>query len=118
MHEFFRVVWLVFSGGMGSIGLYLTQRLLRSSGHEFRFDGDAMNVHLRTYARGRVIDGKSFARSSVMDLRSSVSGNYNGLPMKRVEMIVGDKVETLATWIEGGEADDFLSEARQALGMS
>jgi len=43
-----------------------------------------------------------------------VSGSVNGKPMKRIEMILGDRSETIANWVAGEKADALVEEVRQA----
>ena len=51
------------------------------------------------------------------DIRTSNSGHINGKVRKRIELIVGDKVEEIVNWMDGEQADAIAEELRSALGV-
>ncbi|MEP2774678.1 MAG: hypothetical protein ABJ118_12560 [Luteolibacter sp.] len=115
--SFFLVMWSLISGAVALGGLAATFLLLRSRGSERRIEGNASQVSIRTYRRGLVLKDVSYARNTIAAVRSSVSGRSNGTPMKRVELIAGDKAVKLASWMDGEKADEWVAELRAALGL-
>jgi hypothetical protein len=113
----FRNVWIFMSGMMAVAGLSLVVWLMTTRGQETRVEGSDSEIALRTYRHGRIIKDRSFPRASVTDLRASVSGSSNNKVMKRLELIVGDRAEKLASWIEGARADEIVREVRRCLGL-
>lgn len=111
----FRGVWVGFSSLFVLLGLTALFTALRSVGQDSRIEGNSVEISLRTYKRGLVIKDRSFPRSEVTDIRSSVSGSSGNTPMKRVELIVGDEVVKLAKWMDGTAADALVAEVRAAL---
>jgi hypothetical protein len=114
----FRFIWLSMSTAMAGGGIYLTYRLMCGQGKESRIEGNSSEIAIRTYKHTLMIKERVFPRESVTDIRSSVSGSSNGRSMKRVELIVGNKAEKVASWIEGEKADVLLGEVRHAMGFT
>lgn len=112
----FRTFWILFSSVFAVIGVSVTVAALRGMGSERRIEGNAAEVSIRTYKRGLVLKDQSFPRAQVADMRTSNSGHNNGKPMKRVDLIVGDKVVKIASWMDGDAADAMAAEVREALG--
>ena len=111
-----RGIWLVFNSLFISFGLGMLGNALLGRGKERRIEGNATEISIRTYRNGLILKDKSFLRREVTDIRSSVSGNSNSTTMKRVELIVGDRAEKLASWVDAGEADALVRQVRGALG--
>jgi hypothetical protein len=111
----FNLVWTISAMAMVVGGLFLTYRLQRSRHLIKKIEGTASDIAIRSYRHGRVWKETSYPRQQVTDIRSSESGQINGRPMKRLELIVGDKVESLASWIEGDAADSVVAEVRAFL---
>lgn len=113
----FLVIWSLISGVFAIGGIAGTLYLLRFRGSERRIEGNSAQVSIRTYRRGLVMKDVSYPRDSITAVRSSVSGSNNGKPMKRVELITTDKAVKIASWIDGDEADELVSELRAAIGL-
>lgn len=109
-------LWLMGSWTMVLVGLVMLFFHFRSREKETRLEGTELEISIRSYRNGRVLEDRTFPRTSVTDIRCSVSGSSNGKPMKRVELIVGDKAEKLAWWVDGELADAFVAGVRAALG--
>jgi hypothetical protein len=112
----FRGIWLVFNSLFISFGLGMLGQALLDRGKERRIEGNATEISIRTYRNGLILKDKSFPRRDVMDIRASVSGSSNSTTMKRVELIVGDRAEKLASWIDAGEADALVRQVREVMG--
>lgn len=111
----FRVIWTLMSGLMAVGGIGLGTWLVRTRGQETRVEGSDSEIAIRTTRHGRVLKERVFPRAQVSDIRTSVSGSSNNRTMKRVELIVGDKAEKIAGWIDGEQADALVEEVRRAL---
>ena len=112
----FKGMWILFTSIFVIIGFAVFVGSIRGLGKDRRIEGNSVEISIRTYKRGLVLKNKSFPRNSVTDVRASSSGSSNGKPMKRVELIVGDKSEKLASWMDGDAADELVAEVRAALG--
>lgn len=112
----FRGIWLVFNSLFISFGLGMLGKALLDRGKERRIEGNATKISIRTYRNGLILKDRSFPRREVTDIRASVSGNSNSTNMKRVELIVGDRAEKLASWIDAGEADALVRQVREVIG--
>lgn len=112
----FRVIWMLMSGIMAMGGMALTVWLIRTRDRETRVEGTESEVSIRIYQRGLILNDRSFPRDSVTDIRASVSGSSNGQPMKRIELLVGNRAEKIASWVDGEKADALVAEVRGALG--
>lgn len=112
----FQGIWMLVSGIIALVGLVMLLVQLKLRGKETRLEGTGSEISIRTYRHGLVIENQTFPRTSVTDLRCSPSGSSNGKPMKRIELVVGDKAEKIAWWIDGDLADAFVAEALGALG--
>ena len=106
------VVGLVFGG----IGVAMVYSTWPGREREVRFEGDETQVALRTYQHGRVIKEQSFPRSSVSEVRATRTGDVNGKPMKRIDLIVDGKAKRITMWTEGDAADVWAGDVCRALG--
>ncbi len=113
----FRGIWLLMTSVFAVIGIIAFVGSLRSIGKDERIEGNSAEISIRTYKRGLVVKDKSFPRSAVSDIRASSSGSNNGTQMKRIELIVGDKAERIASWTDGDDADALVAEVREAMGL-
>ncbi len=112
----FRGIWTLLSTVFLGVGLGMLVQFLMKRGKEQRIEGTDSEISIRTYRRGLILKDQSFPRRDVSDIRASSSGNSGGTPMKRVDLIVGDRAVKLAGWIDGDEADDLVRNVRDALG--
>lgn len=112
----FRVIWTLFSSVFVIIGLVMLFKTLARLNKDVRIEGNEAQISLRTYKNHLVVSDRSFPRGEVTDVRSSNAGSLNNVPMKRIELIVGNKVEKISDWISEDEADRFVMELREALG--
>jgi hypothetical protein len=62
------------------------------------------------------LENRSFPRDQVYDIRGIITGASSNKSMKRVELIVGNKTEKIAGWMDGDLADQLIQEVRDALG--
>lgn len=113
----FQSIWILMSGVMAVAGASLIVWLMKTGGQETRIEGSDSEIALRTYSHDRILKDRSFPRASVTDIRASVSGSSNNKVMKRLELIVGNRAEKLASWIDGARADEIVREVRRALGL-
>ena len=111
----FRLIWTLMNAVLAATGLSLLVWLNRTKNQETRIEATDSEIAIRTTRHGLVLKERLFPRSAVTDIRSSVSGSSNGKPMKRVELIVGNKAEPIARWIDGEKADALVEEVRHAL---
>lgn len=112
----FRGIWALLSSIFMFVGLGIFGQSLLGRGKERRIEGNASDISVRTYRRGLILKDESFPRRDVTDIRASLSGNSGSTPMKRLELIVGDRAVKLASWIDGDEADALVRQVREALG--
>ncbi len=106
------------SGIMATGGLALMIWMIRTRDRETRVEGTESEISIRSYQRGLILQDRSFPRDSVSDIRASVSGSSNGQPMKRIELIAGNRAEKIASWVDGEKADVMVAEVRGALGIA
>lgn len=111
----FQGIWVFSAVAMAVGGFYLFIRLLRERHHVRKLEGNDSEITVRTYRHGRVWKEKTFPRPEVSDIRASTSGHSNGKTMKRLELIIGNKAESLASWIDGDAADALVAEVRAGL---
>ncbi len=114
----FRTLWIFMSGIMATGGLALMIWMIRTRDRETRVEGTESEISIRSYQRGLILQDRSFPRDSVSDIRASVSGSSNGQPMKRIELIAGNRAEKIASWVDGEKADVMVAEVRGALGIA
>jgi hypothetical protein len=115
LHHGFQGIWLLMASLMALGGLALTTYLFRERHSVKKLEGNASEIAIRTYRHGRVWKEKTFPRQEVTDIRASTSGSSNGKTMKRLELIIGNKAEPLARWIDGEAADAIVAEVRAGL---
>jgi hypothetical protein len=115
LHHGFQGLWVVAATLMALGGLTLTTYLFRERHSVKKLEGNASEIAIRTYRHGRVWKEKTFPRQEVADIRASTSGSSNGKTMKRLELIIGNKAEPLARWIDGDAADAIVHEVRAGL---
>lgn len=108
----FQALWVCSAAAMAIGGIYLFSRLLRDRHLVKKLEGNATEIALRSYRHGRVWKEEIFPRGEVSDIRASTSGNSNGRPMKRLELIIGNTARPLARWIDGEAADAVVEEVR------
>ena len=113
----FRMLWLLISSFFAVLGIGISVSMARDAGKEKRIEGNAAQVSIRSYKRGLVVEDRSFPRSEVTDIRTFKSGSSGSRVMKQVELIVGEKVEIVAGWIDGEMADEMARKVRDALGL-
>ena len=113
----FRTFWVLFSSLFAITGIYTGLSALRELGSNRRIEGNPADISIRTYRRGLVLKDRSFPRSEVTDIRASESGRIGNTFTKRVELIVGEKAEKVAIWMNGDKADDLVAEVREAMGI-
>ncbi len=112
----FRTVWILFCSIFILIGLGMTFSTLRAMNKDRRIEGNEAEISIRTYRNGLILEDRSFPRNQVHDIRGTISGSNNNKSMKRVELIVGEKAEKIASWMDGDMADQLIQEVRSALG--
>ncbi len=114
----FRCIVLLVGGSAVACGIFMIIRVFRKHGQETRFEGNESTITIRRLRRGRVLAEKSFSRVAVSDIVSSVSSSTGGITSKRIQLIIADKAETVATSITADQADAVVAEIRQAMGIS
>ncbi|MES2982665.1 MAG: hypothetical protein V4727_10155 [Verrucomicrobiota bacterium] len=112
----FRTIWILFCSMFAVIGVGMTFSTLRSMKKDQRIEGNEAQISIRTYRNGLILEDRSFPRNQVHDIRGTASGSSNNKQMKRVELIVGNKTEKIANWMDGDMADQLIAEVREALG--
>ena len=113
----FRVIWMLLASFFTLLGIAISVALARDAGKEKRIEGNAGEVSIRSYKRGMIVEQRFFPRSQVTDIRTFKSGSSGSTVMKQVELIVGEKVEKIANWIDGEKADALAGKVRDALGL-
>ena len=112
----FNSVQVIFGLVFGGISLLIIFSTWSSRNKEVRLEGDEIQVALRTYRHGRVIKEQSFPRLSVSDIRATHSGDVNGKPVKRIDLIVDGKAHKITYWTENDIADTWVADVKRALG--
>lgn len=113
----FRLIWLLIASLFTFLGIAISVSMARNAGIEKRIEGNATDVSIRCYKRGIIVVDRSFPRVQVTDIRTFQSGTSGSTVMKQVELIVGDKVEKVASWMDGEKADELARKVRDALGL-
>jgi hypothetical protein len=116
MDNGFRVIWTLFSSVFVIIGLVMFFKTLRRIKTDVRIEGNEAQISLRIYNNHLIVSDQSFPRGEVTDVRSSNVGSVNNIAMKRIELIVANRVEKISDWISEDEANRFVMELREALG--
>jgi len=111
-----RTVWLAMDGLFFLFCFAGFVSALRNLGVETRLEGDTRHLTLRKVKKGRTLKETVFERSEFRDIRASAVGTSNDRDMKRIELLIGDKAHRLASWMNGAKADEFVAEARRAIG--
>ncbi len=111
----FQIVWCLISTIMLVSGIACLRSHRRNAGVEQRLIGSPTGISLKRLRHATVVEEKTFERRLFRDIRASVMGSVNGKPMKRIEMILGDRSETIANWVAGEKADALVEEVRQAM---
>ncbi|MGC4015569.1 MAG: hypothetical protein QM755_13775 [Luteolibacter sp.] len=112
----FRGVWIGMSGLflVGGCGWAIAS--IVRLGSEIHIEGDARRITVRRMKKGVVLKEQFLDRALVRDIRASGMGEAFGKPVMKLELIVGDKVERIAGWVDGDHADQVVDEVRRALG--
>lgn len=118
INKVFQVVCLLMTVLITVAGWGSLIWLIRTRDRETRIEGSESEISIRTYQRELILKDRSFPRDSVSDIRASVSGSSNGQPMKRIELIVGNHAEKIASWVDGEKADALVAEVRGVIGVS
>jgi hypothetical protein len=111
----FQIIWCLISSIMLVAGIACLRSHRRNAGVEQRLIGSPTGISLKRLRHGTVVEEKTFERRLFRDIRATVSGSANGKSMKRIEMILGDRSETIANWVAGEKADALVEEVRQAM---
>ena len=111
----FRTIWILMSCGMAAIGIAIIAWLNKTKHRETLIEGSDSEIAIRTTQHGRILKERVFARADVSGIRSSTSGTSNGKTMKRLEILVAGKAETVAHWIDGEKADELAEKFRNSL---
>lgn len=112
----FGVVWPFMSFAIFIAGIVCLVKFFRGGEVERRLEGTADAIFLRKFQRGVMTDEKKHPRESVHDVRSSNSGEMNGRPMFKVQLITATKAEKLAGWIPQDQAERLVGEIKKAMG--
>ncbi len=88
---------------------------IRSRGSVKKLEGNSLEIAIRTYRHNLVWKEKAYPRSQITDIRASESGSSGTTVMKRIELIVGDEVVNVASWIDGDAADALVAQVRSCL---
>lgn len=113
----FRTIWLLLTTAFCVLGIYTVVNSLRGLGQDRKIEGNSAEIAIRTYKHGLILKEQSFPRAAVSDIRTSISGSSGSRQMKRIDLIVDNKVEKLCLWVDGEEADRIAAEVRGALGV-
>ncbi len=114
----FRVIFFLISGSMVVGGITLIVWVFWHHGEVTEFQGNSSTIIIRRLKAGRVLKEQSFPRQSVTDICSSISSITSGITTKRIQLIIGDKAETVANSIIADKADAVVAEVRQAMGIA
>ena len=114
---FMRIVFILIGGAMLVGGLAMIVHIVRTHGRQTQVEGSDTLISVRRLKRYRILNERTFPRNAVTDIRSSVCGATHGIVSKRVQLIVGEKAETVASSLIADQADAMVSEVRQALGI-
>lgn len=111
----FRCAWLLLNSVFAGLGIFVFVTNILGARKDMRIEGNSLDISIRTYKRGLVVEDKSYPRSSITDIRAISTGGSGGSAWKRIHLIVGDKSEKLGTWVDGETADDVVREVRKLL---
>ncbi len=112
----FRAIWLIMTTVFVGLGIFTLLRNLSAAVGDTRLEGNSAEISLRTYKRGLIVKDRSFPRDSVSGIRATANGSSDRNSWKRVTLHAGGRSEKISTWLDGGEADRFIAEARALLG--
>ncbi len=113
-----RVLFMLIGGGMLAGGFAMIVRVIRVHGQETQVEGSDSLISIRRLKRRRGLGERTFPRAAVTDIRSSFCGETSGIVSKRVQLIVAEKAETVASSIVAEQADTMVTEVRRALGIA
>ena len=98
---------------LGGVGMFVF--LIRNRGTVRKLEGNSVEIAIRTYRHNLVWKEKTYPRSQISDIRASESGNSGTTVMKRLELIAGDEVVKVASWVDGNAADSVVAQVRPCL---
>lgn len=96
-------------------GVALVVHFIRNQGTVRKLEGNSLEIAIRTYRNNLVWKEKTYPRSMITDIRASQSGSSGSTIMKRIELIAGDEVIKLASWVDGNAADAVVEQVRSGL---
>lgn len=111
----FQLVATLAGGAMVITSIILLIHLLRSPNSVRKLEGNSVEIAIRSYRHSLVWKEQTFPRTNVTDVRASQSGSSGEKIMKRLELIVGNQVVKLASWVDGEKADAVVREVRAVL---
>ena len=112
----FRAIWIAIWTAAVCAGIWMVTKYFSSRHEEIHLEANAVEVAIRRMKHGRVHEERSFPRTEVTGVRSTVSGATGSLVKKRVMLIVGEKSEKIAGWVDAPVADEFVRQVNEALG--
>lgn len=117
LDNLFHCLFYLISGSMFVSGIATIIWVCRNHDQQTRFEGNESTVTIQRLRGDRILSERSFARESISDILSSVSSSTGGITSKRIQFIIADRAETVATSIIADKADAVVAEIRQALGI-
>lgn len=114
----FALIWTGMAAIITSAGIVMLVRQIRGRHRETRLEGDELEIAIRTFGHGRVLNQECFPRPGVTAIRAFLNGSNNGSVMKRIELHADGRARTLVSWADGEEVDEFVRLVRAALGHS
>ncbi len=96
-------------------GVALFTFLIRNRGSVRKLEGNSLEIAIRTYRHNLIWKEKTYPRGQITDIRASQSGNSGAKVMKRLELIAGDEVVKVASWVDGAAADALIEQVRPCL---
>ncbi len=115
LDQSFGFIWIFLSSIPVVIGMVMMVKISNRIQTDKRIEGNEAQIAIRKYKSHLILSDQSFPRHEVTDVRSSDVGLVNNVRMKRVDLIVGNRVEKISHWMSEDVADQFVRELRSAL---
>lgn len=111
----FRLIWCLISIGMFVGGVGCLTKAIRDRGVEIRLEGDERQLALRKTRKGLPLSEQVFPREEFRGIRASNAGQMNGRTMMKIELLLGNRVEKIAGWLEESRASAVVAEIKRAM---
>lgn len=110
----FQVIWCLMSSALFLGGVTCLTAWIRGRDVEVRLEGDEHQLALRKMRKGLLLSERTYPREEFRGIRTSNAGQMNGRAMMKIELLLGNRVEKIAGWLEENKANEVVAEVKRA----